>query len=246
MTAAGVWHPDPLGEASWRWWDGHAWTGHTGPARELPDLTPIRAVGVCSAMLYPQRGSRTAGLWCDQTLIALLNLDASRPVGETATGSWCFRRKGGFNPRDHVLVQPSDQEIGKLAWGDPGDDKVLQFVDGRTFRLADTAKLEQEGVVVPYHDSATDHAWAWVGADRVPIATVRLMGVPKTKKVLGREFHYKESISGVTSRDVWIDIHPAAAAVHELPLLTVMGVQVAYQIIKATDSAARERRGDLF
>ncbi len=23
------WHPDPMGEATWRWWDGHAWTHHT-------------------------------------------------------------------------------------------------------------------------------------------------------------------------------------------------------------------------
>jgi uncharacterized protein DUF2510 len=24
-----AWHPDPLGEAKWRWWDGAGWTRHT-------------------------------------------------------------------------------------------------------------------------------------------------------------------------------------------------------------------------
>ncbi len=25
------WHADPVGEATWRWWDGRAWTNHTAP-----------------------------------------------------------------------------------------------------------------------------------------------------------------------------------------------------------------------
>jgi hypothetical protein len=23
------WHPDPWGQATWRWWDGTAWSHHT-------------------------------------------------------------------------------------------------------------------------------------------------------------------------------------------------------------------------
>ena len=26
-----AWHPDPFGEAAWRWWDGQSWTRHTAP-----------------------------------------------------------------------------------------------------------------------------------------------------------------------------------------------------------------------
>ena len=42
MSATAAWQPDPYGEASWRLYDGAAWSGQTAPAREALDLAQER------------------------------------------------------------------------------------------------------------------------------------------------------------------------------------------------------------
>jgi hypothetical protein len=67
-TAAG-WQSDPWGKAPWRWWDGHAWTGHThGDAHVSAPLfqdspTVSTVLYLIAGRLLPESHSR----WGDTT-----------------------------------------------------------------------------------------------------------------------------------------------------------------------------------
>ena len=229
MTTPAAWHPDPFGEGSWRWWDGSAWSGRVAPARETPELAPLVSVVGRSLKLEQEWGSGTDMLGCDGTAVGLMHKPHIGDItAEASSGAWRFDRQGIVTGRARVLVEPSGQEIALFTWDGvgTGTDGTLQFPDGRWLRLTRAQQLAREQVTSPadYHP---EHAvWVWYGPDRVPFATVRLAAPPpKTKKIFGREIEYTTSSSGTgkTGMDIWTDLHPAAAAVRELPLATLLG-----------------------
>ena len=66
MTVAGAWHPDPIGEASWRLWDGTPWTRQTRPRVRRRTLQPLSIAFGRSVKLDQQFGAGTDVLKCDE------------------------------------------------------------------------------------------------------------------------------------------------------------------------------------
>jgi hypothetical protein len=247
MTAAGGWHPDPIGEASWRWWDGRAWSGRVAPARETPDLAPLASVVGRSVKLDQEFGSGTDVLQCEGTAVGLMHKPGIGEItAEASTGAWYFDREGVVTGRARVQVQPSRHEIGLFRWDGigTGTDGTLQFVDGRWFRLTRAKQLAQERVVSPADYDPSHAVWVWYGRDRTPLMTVRLAAPPpKTKKIFGREIQYTTSSSGTgkTGMDIWTDLHPPAASVRELPMLTLLGTFLIWWTTTLRESVRRDR-----
>lgn len=160
MTSPAAWHPDPFGEASWRWWDGSAWSGRVAPAREAPELA------------------------------------------------------------------------------------ALSSVAGRSLRLDQQFGAAREQVVNPADYDPAHAGWVWYGADRIPLATVRLSSPPpRTKRIFGREIEYTTSSSGTgkTGMDIWTDLHRPSASVGELPLLTLLGTFLIWWTTSMRESVHRGR-----
>ena len=241
------WQPDPVGEASWRWWGGRDWTGDVAPARQAPELAPLGELIARQSLKLEQQGVGGA-----DTLVAagrpagyLYKTWTGEATGETSAGSWRFDRQGLLSGIWRVLVQPADQEIGRFALDSltAGAVGTLQFVDGRWFRLTTAQQLAAEGVASPAPYDPSHAVWVWYGPDRVPFATVRLAAPPqKTKTIFGMEVKYTTYGTGQTSQDVWVDLHPAAASVRELPLVTLAGTYVVWAVISARDAARSRRR----
>jgi hypothetical protein len=245
MTAAQAWHPDPIGEASWRLWDGTAWTGQVAPGRELPGIAPFQTALGRSVRLDQQSGSGTDVLLCDATPVGLMHIPNFGEVTvETAGGGWLFDREGIIHGAARVVVQPSQQEIGRFDWDGvgTGTDGTLQFVDGRWFRLARATRLATEGVTSPAAYDPNHQVWVWYGPDREPVSTVRLAERLQTKKIFGREFTYTSSSTGKTRDDIWTDMHPAAASTRELPLLTMLGTFLIWWTTTQREALRRRRR----
>jgi hypothetical protein len=248
MTEPATWRPDPIGEASWRWWDGNDWTGQVAPARQAPELAPLASVVGRSLKLDQQQGAGTDVLQCDGVPVGLMYKPwAGELTGETSSGTWLFDRQGVVTGRARVLVQPSSQEIGMFAWDGigTGTDGTLHFVDGRWFRLTRAAQLAAEQVASPAAYDPSHAVWVWYGPDRAPLMTVRLSSPPpKTKKVFGKEITYTTSSygTGKTGMDIWTDLHPAAAGVRELPLVTLLGTFLVWWTTTMKESVRRRNR----
>ena len=247
MTAAEAWYPDPIGEASWRWWDGAAWSGRVAPARENPELAPLTGMVGRSLRLDQQFGAGTDVLRCEQTAVGLMHKPHIGEVGvEASSGAWHFDREGIVTGRARVLVEPSRQEIALFTWDGigTGTDGTLQFVDGRWFRLTRAQQLAGEQVVSPADYDPAHAVWVWYGPDRTPLTTVRLSSPPpKTKKIFGRAIEYTTSSSGTgkTGVDIWTDLHPPCASVRELPLLTLLGTFLIWWTTTMRESVHRSR-----
>jgi hypothetical protein len=247
MTTPAGWFPDPFGEASWRWWDGAAWSGRVGPARETPELVPVATAVGKSLRLDQQQGSGTDVLRCEETAVGLMHKPFVGEISaETSSGAWYLDREGIVTGRARVMVEPARQEIGTFVWDGigTGTDGTLHFVDGRWFRLTRAQQLPREQVVSPADYDPSHAIWVWYGADRTPFATVRLSSPPpKTKKIFGREVEYTTSSygTGKTSSDIWTDLHPPAASVRELPLLVVLGTFLIWWTTTMRESVRRNR-----
>jgi hypothetical protein len=243
VSAPAAWHPDPYGEASWRWWDGSAWSGRIGPARQAPELTPLTDVVGRSLKLDQQFGAGTDVLTCDGAQVGFMHKPSvGDVVAEVASGSWRFDRQGIVTGRARVVVEPAGHEIALFSWDGigTGTDGNLQFADGRWLRLARAQQLAKEGVTSPADYDPAHAVWVWYGPDRTPFATVRLAApAPKTKKIFGKEIEYTTSGTGKTGMDVWTDLHPAAAAVRELPLVTVLGTFLIWWTTTMRESVRR-------
>ena len=246
MTAAQAWHPDPYGQASWRLWDGNAWTGHVAPARQAPELAPIDTAVGRSLKLDQEFTSGTDVLQCEGTAVGLMHKPfIGELTGETSTGAWCFDREGVITGRARVQVQPSRQEIGLFSWDGigTGTDGTLQFPDGRWFRLVRTQEMQTKRIMrdrVP-----TSGAWAWQGADNVPLVVPRLTwpeDQKKTKKIFGKEIEYTtyKSGTGRTTSDVWVDVLPPAANLRELPVLVLLGAFLVWWTVSARENVWRD------
>ena len=244
MTAAGVWHPDRIGEASWRLWDG-TWTSQVAPARETPELAPFQTVVGRSVKLEQQFGAGTDVLKCDETPVGLMHKPHFGEItAETASGAWLFDREGIIRGAARVVVQPSNEEIGRFDWDGigTGTDGTLRFRDGRWFRLTRATELAGEGVTSPADYDPSHAVWVWYGADRAPISTVRLAIRRSTKKIFGREVTYTSSGTGKTGSDVWTDMHGPAASVRELPVLTLLGTFLVWWTTTMRESVHRSAR----
>ena len=244
MTASGAWHPDPYGEASWRLWDGQAWTGHTAPARQTPDLQPLTIALGKSVKLDQQFGAGTDTLKCEETPVGLMHKPHIGDItAETASGAWVFDREGIVTGRARVQVEPSRQEIALFSWDGigTGTDGTLQFLDGRWFRLTRSTQLAQEGVTSPADYDPQHQIWVWYGPDRAPISTVRLAIRSSTKKIFGKEITYTSSSTGKTGSDIWTDMHPAAANTRELPVLTMLSTYLIWWHTTQREAMLRDR-----
>jgi hypothetical protein len=121
MAPAEAWFPDPYGEASWRWWDGGAWSGRVGPAREAPDLAPVASTVGRSLKLEQEWGAGTDALRCEETTVGLMHKPHFGEItAEASSGGWQFDRQGILTGRARVLVEPSRQEIGLFTWDGVG------------------------------------------------------------------------------------------------------------------------------
>jgi hypothetical protein len=187
-------------EASWRWWDGSAWSGHVAPARETHELAPLAGAVGRSLRLDQRFGAGTDVLRCEETAVGLMHKPHVGEVSaEASSGAWKFDREGILTGRVRVLVEPSSQEIALFSWDGvgTGTDGTLQFMDGRWLRLVRAQQLAREEVVSPADYDPAHAVWVWYGPDRTPITTVRLASPPpKTKKIFGREIEYTTSSSG--------------------------------------------------
>ena len=242
MTGAAAWHPDPVGEASWRWWDGTSWSERTGPAREAPELAPLSVALGKSVVLDQGRGSDV--FKCEETPVGLLHMPfAGDPTAETASGAWHFDLGGVITGKASVLVQPSNQEIARFAWDGigTGTDGTLQFPDGRWFRLTRATQLAQEGVASPADYDPGHQIWVWYRHDRLPVATVRLAIRQSTKKVFGKEIRYTSSSTGKTGSDIWTDLHAAAASTRELPVLMTLSTALIWVHTARREAMHRDR-----
>jgi hypothetical protein len=242
MTAEGAWHPDPIGEGSWRYYDGQAWTGQVAPARETPELAPFATAHGKSVKL--EQGKGTDVLKCDDTPLGLMHpptLTGNVTV-ETASGAWNLNRQGILRGAARVNVQPSNQEIAHFQWdGATVTGGTLQFPDGRWFRLTRATQLANEQVPSPVDYDPNHQIWVWYDHTRTPVATVRLAQRLQTKKVFGKEITYTSSSTGKTGDDVWTDMHPAAANTRELGLLTMLGTFLIWSHTLARESIKRDR-----
>jgi hypothetical protein len=244
MPAESAWHPDPIGEASWRLWDGSAWTGQTAPAREAPDLQPLSIAFGKSVKLDQQFGAGTDVLKCDEAPVGLMHKPTFGDVtAETAAGTWVFDREGILRGRARVQVAPSGQEIGLFSWDGvgTGTDGTLQFIDGRWFRLTRATRLAREGVTSPAPYDPNHKVWVWYGPDRAPVATVRLAQRLQTKRIFGKEITYTSSSTGKTGDDIWTDMHPPAQTTRELALLTMLGTYLIWWDTTQRESVRRNR-----
>jgi hypothetical protein len=243
MTAVGAWQPDPIGEASWRWWDGGAWSAQTGPARPTPELAPFPTAAGRSIMLNQHHPSGTDVFECDGYAIGTLHTPSfGDATAECASGAWLFDREGIIHGAARVIVQPSNQEIGRFDWDGigTGTDGLLRFTDGRWFRLARAKQLAQEGVTSPADYDPSHAVWVWYGADRAPVSTVRMAEQLKTKKIFGKTVHYHSSSTGKTRDNIWIDLHAPAARTRELPVLTTLATYLIWW--STTQREAMQRR----
>ena len=243
MTAAGAWHPDPVGEASWRWWDGSAWSGQTGPARPTPALQPVSIALGKSVMLNQEHPSGTDVLECEGTAVGTMHKPFVGEITmECATGAWLFDRQGIITGAARVLVQPSNAEIARFEWDGigTGTDGTLKFPDGRWLRLTRAQKLAAEGVTSPADYDPTHQIWVWYGPDRAPVSTVRLSIRLKTKKVFGKEITYTSGSTGKTESDIWTDFHPPAASLRELPLVTMLGTFLIWWTTSMRENVRRD------
>lgn len=243
MAAEAAWHPDPIGEASWRLYDGAAWSQQTAPARETPDLAPLATAFGKSVMLRQERGNPDVFV-CDETPVGLLHIPSfGDPGAETAAGAWHFDLGGIVSGRARVLVQPSKQEIAHFGWDGvgTGTDGNLMFPDGRWFRLARATQLAQEGVTSPADYDPNHQVWVWYGPNRAPVATVRLAIRLNKKKVFGKEITYTSSSTGKTGSDIWTDMHPAAASTRELPVLMTLSTALIWSHTARREAMYRDR-----
>jgi hypothetical protein len=241
MTTTAAWLPDPIGEASWRWWDGTAWSQQTGPARPAPELAPI-ATAVGKSILLNQE---TDALECEGHPLGAMHKPFAGEISmECATGAWLFDREGIVHGAARVIVQPGNQEIGRFDWDGvgTGTDGVLRFTDGRWFRLTRAKQLAQEGVTSPADYDPGHAIWVWYGPDRAPISSVRLAARLKTKKVFGKTITYTSSSTGKTGDNIWTDLHAHAATVRELPLLTTLGTFLIWWTTTMRESVRRNAR----
>ena len=242
MTATGAWQPDPIGEASWRWWDGGKWTDQTAPARPTPELAPIAMAVGKSVMLNQEHPSGTDVLECEGTAMGGMHKPTFGEIAmECATGAWLFDREGIVRGAARVVVQPSNQEIGRFDWDGigTGTDGTLKFLDGRWFRLTRATELAKEGVTSPADYDPAHRIWVWYDPSRTPVATVRLAQRLKTKTIFGKEFTYTSSSTGKTGDDIYTDIHPHAVSVRELPLLTTLGTFLIWWTTTMRESVRR-------
>jgi hypothetical protein len=242
MSETGAWHPDPYGEAAWRLHDGSAWTGHTAPHRETPDLQPLSITFGKSVKL--EQGKGTDVVKCDDLAVGLMHPPTMTGDGtvETSTGAWVLDREGILRGAARVIVQPSNQEIALFQWDSAsGTDGTLQFPDGRWFRLTRANNLAQEGVASPAAYDPNHRIWVWYDHTRTPVATVRLAQRLQTKKIFGKEITYTSSSTGKTGDDVWTDMHAAAANTRELGLLTMLGTFVIWSHTLQVESIRRDR-----
>ena len=242
MTAEGAWHPDPIGEGSWRYYDGSAWTSQVAPAREIPELAPFSIALGKSVKL--EQGKGTDVVKCDETPVGLMHQPSmtGNVTVETSTGAWHLDREGILRGAARVTVQPSNQEIGHFQWDSATvTGGTLHFPDGRWFRLARATELAREGVASPADYDPNHQIWVWYDPTRTPVSTVRLAQRLQTKKIFGKEITYTSSSTGKTGDDVWTDMHPAAATTREIGLLTMLGTFLIWTHTLARESIRRDR-----
>jgi hypothetical protein len=250
MSVASAWHPDPVGEGSWRLWDGQAWTGQTAPARETPELAPLQLAVGKSVKLDQQLGAGTDVLKCDETPVGLMHKPhIGELTGEVSTGAWRFDREGVITGKARVQVEPSRHEIGLFTWDGigTGTDGTLQFTDGRWFRLVRSQELRADKRIMLHDRVVTEGAWVWHGAENVPLLVPRITWPEpekKTKKIFGKEIEYTTSSwksgTGRTTSDVWVDVLPSAANLRELPLLVVLGTFLVWWTVTMRENVWRD------
>jgi hypothetical protein len=247
-TSPPGWHPDPIGAASWRYWDGSAWTARTGPASGDLGLTPLGDVVGQELLLHQQMGAGDDELKAGETRVGILQKPfAGEVTGHSANGSWHFDRQGMTQNQVGVKVVPAGAEIAKFAWDGiaTGTRGQLSFPDGRVFPFERTTDIGT-GHLGPVGESRYMSAgeWTFLSPEGAPLVGSGLFSPAqqkKTKKIFGKEIEYTtwSSGTGKTVAEVRTKLHPAAASLQELPLLALLATFCAWWTAAVNESVWR-------
>jgi hypothetical protein len=230
----GGWHPDPYGAATWRWWDGTAWSGSTAPADPDSGLTPLRATAGRSLVLPWQRGVHDADLLLDGAPVAhYRRVGGDVTAAHAAEGSWAFDPQGFTSGAVLVLTPPGGAEIGRFDWrsvgplgGVEGLDGDLFLRAGPTVALRKTAELDGGGGgggLFGRLAAMASTSWTFVRVDGTRLVTA---AAPD-----GGAIH--------------TEVHPTAADAPDTPLLTLLATYLAWMSL-ASAAARRNRRRHRF
>jgi uncharacterized protein DUF2510 len=230
------WHPDPYGGASWRYWDGEAWTAHTAP-RYNEGFTPVHQLIGRRALLHQQVGGGERPLYADEARVGILDIPF---VGDTtahsAEGSWYLDRRT-FSPTTvWIKVLPAKIEIAKFEWASlsMAGGGTLAFADGRQLAFVaggDETIRRQPGTFGDMSAYApAQGTWSFARADGSPLVSTELVW-PEGKAVRWG--------TGRTSADIWTEIHPSARGTHELPLLTLLSTFLVWWNVSLREQVSR-------
>lgn len=128
--------------------------------------------------------------------------------GNTADGSWTFKRAGFLNPRVTVRESGSDIDMA-VFWPRWMGDGTLEFASGATFRWQST------------NFWGTD--WMFAANDGTPLLALK-------------EGSREGRLSDMFKTQSLVEIHPEASTVPELTLLVLTGWYL--MILRQDDAAA--------
>ena len=237
----GAWHPDPFGGASWRWWDGGAWSARTAPAEpERSFDRPLRETPGAGLLTLHREDAGTDGV------LRLGDASVGRihkpGIGDGAAhcheGSWAFRRPA-LQERADAFALPSGAFVARFQFGGggffsmPGRNGVISFGDGRTFAVRDTADLwgGPKGVLQQL-ESVAPADWTVVTQTGVALLRTDFGTSPK------RSYHRWGA------SDLWAEVYPAAADSIELPLLLLLTTLMSWTYASSIEAKRNLRRLD--
>ena len=236
--AAGAWHPDPYGGASWRLWDGSRWGGETAGAFPNAPWPPLRDSVGHRLVLEGAPQSSDGELSLGPAQVAAIRKPGFSGSGgaDCCEGSWEFVREGLASERFVILSLPARAEIARFRWGGGGAlspeglNGMLEFPDGRRFPMLKTVEVHgRDAGLIGGMTKLGDDDWTMVSPANVPLVRVDF--------VLGGWRGIRDVGAGVINTDVY----PAAADAIELPLLVLVANYMAWAVTKAREGPGRLR-----
>jgi hypothetical protein len=224
------WQPDPYASASWRWWDGSAWSERTAPGFGESGLERVWVAVGKSLLLDQQQGSGTDELRLGESRVGLLEKPFTGDItAHSADGSWILDRQGLTQMRVGIRVLPSNVEVARFEWQgvSAGTYGLLSFPDGRWFQFRQTGDLSYRRIEArPGRSrSPATGSWTFFRHDEIAMVTTRIAWPqPKKKVVFGREVEYTSTSwgTGKSAAEIWTDVHAESSTAAELPLLTLL------------------------
>jgi Protein of unknown function (DUF2510) len=215
------WYADPQASASWRYWDGRAWTQQTAPAQER-DWPPMRQAAGRTLLLHQENFAGVDELKLEDQVYAQIQKPFAGDLkGHCADGSWLFDRKGIIVGRVEVCALPVGTLVANYEWDNATKTRggTLRFPDGRVFRWERTDQLKATYHVGFRAYFVSDGGWSWFGPG----------GTAVTSGMLGSLGETVSYATGRTAADISVVVYDSAAAVPELPLLVLLSSYLVWE-----------------